>query len=306
MGDDRSILLLGASGYIGRHLRARLGVARTIATYHRTPVAGGVYFDCRSMRLADIVAEPGKVSHAVLLLGNANPESCAMDPAVSTHLNVTCVRRLIDDLRQWGVTVVFASSDAVFDGTAGGYDETHQPNPVLTYGRQKAAIETELQLASGSLILRLPRVFGVVADDGTILTNWIRDIAEDRTIDCAHDQVFSPIFVGDAVEAIARLIDRNETGLFHVAGPDTFSRLTLLHRLMTHVPADLASRVRIRPCSIHDLPLLERRPLNLSMNPARLIAATGLRFTDIDALCARAAGLLEGQVRPDYAGTVPQ
>ena len=49
------VLLLGASGYIGRHAMAALDKSLTIGTYCNTPFDGGVYFDPTKMSVRDII-----------------------------------------------------------------------------------------------------------------------------------------------------------------------------------------------------------------------------------------------------------
>lgn len=286
---SRRILVLGGSSFVGRHLAARLGPARALWTYCRRPQPGGVYFDDVSMRLLDIIGEPEAFSHAVILLGETKPDSCAQDPRRSQAVNVDGIIRLLQELRRWAITPVFASSEFVFDGTRGGYTEDDPPRPILTYGRQKLQVEQHLQEGGGAwAVVRLAKVVGAERGDGTLFSSWLEAIERGQTIRCAFDQIFSPIYVGDVVEAILRLIERDARGLFHAAGPRPFSRLQLLELLLERLRAHgRAADVRVVPCSIHDFGLRERRPLDVSMRPDKLVAATGLQLQDMAVLCDR-------------------
>ncbi|MBI3320402.1 MAG: sugar nucleotide-binding protein [Candidatus Omnitrophica bacterium] len=288
----RRVLILGGSSFVGRHLMARLGPERALTTYCRTPVDAGVYFDALTMRLSDIITTPEDFSHAVILLADTDPDSCAADHARSWRLNVESIITILADLSRWEITPVFASSEFVFDGTQGDYTEEDEPHPILTYGEQKLAVEHELQRQGGQfLIVRFSKIFGLSPGDGTLFTNWLEAIERGQTtIRCAADQVFSPIAVQDVVQAILRLIERECTGLFHVSGPAAYSRLDLLKLLVARLQPAGRGQVTIVPCSIHDFELREKRPLNVSMKPNRLVAATQIRLRGVEEVCHQLVG----------------
>lgn len=289
----RKILVLGASGFVGRQLWQRLGPARAMATYHRTAIDGGLPFDAVRMRLDDVIPNPQDISHAVLLLGDTRPDSCAVDAARSHALNVEGLQRAIDWCVARRITPLFASSEYVFDGRRGGYTEADPPSPTLTYGRQKVAVERYLaERAPRSVIFRLSKVYGTERGDGSLFTAWLDQIDRgETTIRCAADQVFSPVHVRDVVEGIIRLIEQDHQGLFHLAGPEGLSRIACLQRLLEQVGPARTAGVRVVPCSIDDIPLREPRPRDVSMKPDRLVAATGLRLTPVEEACRMLAAM---------------
>jgi dTDP-4-dehydrorhamnose reductase len=71
------------------------------------------------------------------------------------------------------------------------------------------------------------------------------------------------------------------SGIFHVAGPEAISRLELLRRLLNHLDTD----AKIDECSINDFDFLDHRPLDVSMNPQKILNATGLSFRSVDSCC---------------------
>ena len=222
------ILILGGSSFVGRHLVVRLKDT-VIATYFRRPFHNGVFFDSLSMKVSDILNSKEKISHAVILLGDTNPKTCVNDINLSNKLNVESIKLIINDLIRLGIKPVFASSEFVFDGNKGNYIETDEPNPILIYGKQKLEIENYLkENCSDYIVVRFAKIFGTEKMDNTIFTNWVEDIKQHKEIKCASDQIFSPIFVEDIVEAIIRLINKESNGIFHVAGIKPYSRIELI------------------------------------------------------------------------------
>ena len=284
-------LIVGASGFLGRTLYARLGSARAIATYHKNPIGGGVYFEAGTMRLADMfLRRDHGLTHAFLLHGVAKLDECARKPAATGKLNVDSTLQMIDDLLDAGVTPIFTSSDAVFDGTRGLWTEEDPVNPILTYGQHKAAVEQYLFSKNAPwIVTRLSKVVGMDLDAHSVLGEWIQNIEAGETIRCAIDQVFSPAYIDNVVNALIGLAEKDLTGVFNVCGPRPLSRLDLLNLLVGEIRRHLAVEANIVPCSIRDFPFREPRPLNTSMSPKKLYSALGTTFDSMETICQRIA-----------------
>ncbi|NQT22142.1 MAG: sugar nucleotide-binding protein, partial [Candidatus Omnitrophica bacterium] len=275
----KKILVLGGSSYIGRNLFSRLGPRRSVATYYRHLIKDGVYFDALKMDIPDVAEKPEIFSHAVILLGNTNPDSCARNIEQSERLNVVRICALIDQLKRSAVTPVFMSTEAVFDGRKGGYSETDRVNPVLTYGSQKARVEKYLQQNCAKfLIVRLGRVFGSCRGDGTLFTSWLDQLERGMEIKCARDHLFSPIHVNEVVEGLARLMRGNNSGIFHLSGKNAYARSDMLKTLLKHYKNYRRKDIRITECSINNFPVAEKRPLDVSMKPDKILKSTGLEI----------------------------
>jgi len=286
MPQTPKVLLLGGSSFIGRALASRLGGDRVATTFHGRPVVGGLAFDAAADDLADVVRNPQEFSHAVVLLGDTKLNSCFADPAKSRSLNVVGIGRVLDRLRQWNIVPVFTSTEAVFDGRKGNYDEHDAPNPLVEYGRQKVEVERRLTADFPHfLLLRLAMVYGDAPGDGSLPTDWAAKIRRGESLTCAHDNRSAPIHVDDVAASIAALIDRGCNGIFHVAGLQTVSRCELLDMLVREAVARGGVEPPIRRCSIDDFTLPEPRPHDVSLNPAKCVAATEVTPRSLGEVC---------------------
>ncbi len=287
----KRILILGGSSFVGRHLFARLGSARAIATYNTSPRPGMVKFDATTSDLADVFS-PETISHAVLLLGDTRPDSCLADPARSRVINVDGIERIIDRLNQWRVPIVFTSSDHVFSGDKGDYVEGDPADPIVLYGAQKLEVERYLERTARDWVtLRLAKVYGEDPADNTLFTGWLKDFGRVSSMKCTTDQRFSPVHVDDVCDAIEAAIAGRLKGLYHCAGPVALSRIELLELLLGAVRVHHPVELDIIPCSIRDFPLPEKRPLDVSLRPDRLVKDGGLTLRRPDDVCRRLAAL---------------
>ena len=86
MADERKLLILGASSFVGRRLWYLLGEHLAIGTYNNTAIPEGVYFNALTMGIADLGIDPNKVSAAVIFLGDTQPDSCSANVDKSNAL----------------------------------------------------------------------------------------------------------------------------------------------------------------------------------------------------------------------------
>lgn len=290
-------LITGAAGFIGSHLYARLTPAHAVGTYHHRPIPGGVHFDAASMSLSEVVLQryPG-VTHAFLLHGIGKLDECARDPLGTAKVNVDGTNRMVDELSARGVKIIFPSSDAVFDGTRGSWTEEDSPNPTLTYGKQKAAVERHLMdKPEPWIIARLSKVVGRDPGDHSLFGEWIRRIETGEPIRCARDLVFTPIHVEDVVSALIAVAEGASSGIFNVCGPRSMTRLELLEIFIEAVRQHRKVNADVIPCSIREIGFLEPRPLNQSMVPARLFSDVSAQYEEMESLCRRIAADVFGR-----------
>ncbi len=281
------ILILGASSDLGRRLSKRFDQNQVIATYCNTPIDDGVFFDALKMKLDDVIRDPEGISHAFVLIAESNPNKCAEDLSASNALNIDAVKRVIDQINKWKILPIFTSTEVVFDGSAAPYVEDDEARPIMTYGRQKLVIEDYIKsVCDHFVILRLSRMYGDAPGDGTLFMDWLQSLESENSIECAEDQLFSPIFIEDVVNACQASVERNLSGTYHVGGPNGMSRLEMLRCLAGAVDKFLPVKASISPCGINDFVFLEDRPRDVSLNSDRICQEAGLVFSAVEDMCA--------------------
>jgi dTDP-4-dehydrorhamnose reductase len=116
-----------------------------------------------------------------------------------------------------GATVVYVSSDYVFDGSKGSaYVEVDQPAPLSAYGRTKLAGEEATAAANARhFVVRSSWLFGV---GGRNFVETMLQLAGDHgEVLVVRDQVGSPTYTWHLASGLVRLIEGNAWGLHHMA-----------------------------------------------------------------------------------------
>jgi dTDP-4-dehydrorhamnose reductase len=243
-----NLLVTGGAGYLGAELCRRAPEA--LATWHRTPVAGGVQLDVRdehAVMRCFLKRGPDVVIHTAYVLGDE-------ETIVRGSANVA----LAAD--RTGARLVHLSTDLVFDGEQGApYREDDEPRPVMEYGQAKLEAEKLVARAHAeALIVRTSLLYG--PPDGQQEALARRDDVEFFT-----DEIRSPIRVGVLATALLELAVRDESGILHVAGRDAVSR------------ADFAAALRGGPVATRPSPRVGRaRNVALDSSRARALLRTPL------------------------------
>jgi dTDP-4-dehydrorhamnose reductase len=110
------------------------------------------------------------------------------------------------------------SSDLVFDGAKGApYVESDAPAPLGVYGASKAEAERAvLAEHAAALVVRTSAFFGPW-DESNFAHAVVRELGEGRRFLAAADQVVSPTYVPELVDAVLDLLIDGERGLWHLA-----------------------------------------------------------------------------------------
>jgi dTDP-4-dehydrorhamnose reductase len=122
-----------------------------------------------------------------------------------------------------GASVLYISSDYVFDGTKGApYVETDQPAPLSAYGRTKLAGEEATAAANHRhFIVRSSWLFGV--GGGNFVETMLHLASDHGEVLVVRDQVGSPTYTWHLAHGMVRLIEGVEFGIHHMAAAGSCS-----------------------------------------------------------------------------------
>lgn len=272
---SKPTVIIGGSGFIGSTFCRSNRFERHLATYRTTEIPGAIKFDLASDTGLEI-DDLSRFEQAVVLAGITDMEFCARNPEEASLSNVQGLKRVLTQLVRAGVFPVLVSTDSVFDGTNGPYDELAAPQPCMEYGKQKAEVEKFLaDTFENYLIVRLSKVYSTNPGDGKVLSQLASWIVERKKVSLAEDQFFSPIHVDDVVEAVALLLEKDVRGIYNIAGPERHSRVSLYDLMFKKLKMAGNFPYLASTCSIDDFGFSEPRQKDTSLIIDKLVKATG-------------------------------
>ncbi|HXC34943.1 MAG TPA: SDR family oxidoreductase [Candidatus Acidoferrales bacterium] len=157
------------------------------------------------------------------------------DPALAKRLNVELTQFLAGLASD--VQFVFFSTDLVFDGRKGNYNENDPPNPLHIYGETKAAAEEIVLKNPRHLVFRTSINGGISAAGNRGFNEQLWQVFQSqREMKLFTDEFRCPIFAGETARAIWQLVEQKCSGIIHVAGAEKLSRYQIAQRLLERRP----------------------------------------------------------------------
>jgi dTDP-4-dehydrorhamnose reductase len=163
---------------------------------------------------------PDAVFHCAAL--SRSPD-CETDPAHARNLNVEVTKHLCE--LAGDIPFIFFSSDLIFDGRAGNYDETSPVNPLSVYAETKVAAEQIVLTNPRHIVIRTSLNGGASPSRDRGFNEQLRNAwRAGQTLRLFTDEFRCPVYAGITARAAWELLAKNQPGLYHVAGSERLSR----------------------------------------------------------------------------------
>jgi len=258
--------IVGASGLIGHNLFdfLRAHGEQAMGTYCLTPKEALLRFDL----LKDDFAIFDNCNVVVISSAMSNIDQYCLERDLAYQIHVVKTIELIKYLAERRIGIVFLSSDQVFDGKKGNYTELDKPAPVNSYGLFKLQVERFLRNHVGNyLVFRLSKTYSTNITDGGTFADIVGAFRKGGPVKSAYNLIFNPTDVKLVCQGIYQSIQMNIKGLYHLADKAVMSRYEFAHRIAEEYGFDPGLIVSV---DFNDLPCLEKRALNSSLNVEKI------------------------------------
>ena len=198
---------------------------------------------------------------------------CEMNSKLCRKLNFKVTKNIVKVCKKINAKMVFISSSYVFNGNKGGYLETDMPNSTSQYALSKIDAERVVLKLKDSIILRLEPVYGVDLYSGNVTfgTNTFK-----TEVSVAFPNLLRmPIFINDITPILLLLIEKNQNGVFNIAGEDMLTWLNFLNYLASLENAE--NRIGI----VDNANWILEPPHNTSLNVEKILSL-GAKITKFD------------------------
>jgi dTDP-4-dehydrorhamnose reductase len=222
MPPQRSILVLGASGMLGRALSE---VVKEFPVLRFIGVDLDV--DITERRNIDNAIRKYEAQIVINCAAMTDVDGCEGNPMLASAVNADGAMNAALACRDANVLLVHVSTDFVFSGnTSSPYTESDIAEPVSVYGATKLEGERQVGLSSGKhLITRTAWTFGLGRHN--FISKVIDRARAGRSIDVVSDQVGSPTYTIDLARGILALAFSGANGLYHIVNSGSCSRIEL-------------------------------------------------------------------------------
>jgi dTDP-4-dehydrorhamnose reductase len=162
--------------------------------------------------------------------------ACEKNPELCQKLNYDTAKNIVDVCKTINAKMIFISSSYVFNGEIGNYSEIDIPNSTHEYGKSKVRAEKRVLELKDAIVIRTEPLYGYDEEKSqiTVGTNTFVDYAKVGYPDLLR----SPVFVDDIPKIIFNLIEKKQSGLFHIASAKKMKWLDFLTKVASVINAE--------------------------------------------------------------------
>lgn len=176
-----------------------------------------------------------------------------------------------------GSALYYLSTDYVFDGSKGLYNEEDVPRPINYYGITKLMGEEVVRALNGA-VMRVAWIYGVGPGRVNFGRTVVDKLSRGEIVTAITDQYSSPTLNTIIGMAFFRLVKSGFTGTIHVVGP-RMSRYEFAVAIARYFGFD---ENLVKPVRLVDVNYKAPRPKDSSLRNDRAVELLGIPLNDIN------------------------
>ncbi|MBM7557457.1 SDR family oxidoreductase [Halanaerobacter jeridensis] len=275
MQSNKKVLITGISGMLGKDI-ARIikknfdyeiyGIARDKPNY----LEGLKLISLDLTNFQDLETVLANINPDLIInsAANVNIKECENNKKAAFKINAD-VPKILASYQPSKTKLVHISTDSIFDGDKGNYDEAARENPLNNYAKSKLAGEKKILQQNKNAIIARTNIVGFHIPWGSSLVEWGLDsLKNQETIYGFTDTYFNPVYTKQLARIIMKLVENtNYKGRINIASDQFISKYEFLVKLaqLFDYNSDL-----IEPSSIERLYTNLKRPKNTTLNIDKL------------------------------------
>ncbi|NOX14690.1 MAG: dTDP-4-dehydrorhamnose reductase [Epsilonproteobacteria bacterium] len=248
------ILILGSNGMLGSDL---------VKTFRNRPKQYTVIPLTKKkldIRFSDRVSsrflaeKPDVVINAAAFTNVEDAESNIL----SSEINATGAKNVAQASRQCGAKLIHFSTDYVFNGENGQYNEDSVPSPINAYGHDKYTGEQFIQVyGSQFYIIRTSWLYGL---NGKNFVDTMISLTNMKEVNIICDQIGKPTYTLDLAMAVEKLLnDDCDYGIYHLVNEGEMSWADFARMIFNNIAPN---KMKVNHITSEQYPTKAKRPKN--------------------------------------------
>ena len=281
----KRVLITGGSGLLALNWSAciRDSWDVTLATHRHDVTLSGTKSCGLDLNSGLVLAEQFKQLKPDLVVhtaGLTSVDQCEQYPERAHQANAQIARNVAQAAAHYGASLIHISTDHLFADSSKLSKELDQPQPMNEYARTKALAEMWVQESHSKALIIRTNFFGWGHQYRQSFSDWLIDnLGAGKELTLFDDVFFTPI-LADAVALNAHaLLERSESGIFHLVGDERLSKYDFALKLANQfcLPVTLINRAQLDLAE-----LVAPRPHDMSLDNSKAKVALGADLGCID------------------------
>lgn len=276
-------LVVAANGLIGQAVTSRLKQAQK--PFKGTVFSRGdgeyCFLDITDFEAVHTFVTELKPSHIYLcanMPGGVN--RCEEEYKNASVFHVEATRNIAQIAKRIDAKLIYISSDYVFSDSDIPYNEEDKVSPLNIYGELKVAAEQSIKEEMDNYIIaRTTNVYGWDPETKTpnFFMGLYRKLKEGVEVGVPSALFGNPTYVEDLARALVELADADNTGTFHIVGPECLNRYQWATLICDSLECDKKLIKKID--SFKNIP---QRPLKAQLSTSKLKSRIGWQLRNFE------------------------
>jgi len=269
--DRQKLIITGASGLLGNKIVELAKNDYTVIPLHKTKPLHSNSLKLDITNAVEVLNLFNKLKPAIIVhtASETNVDKCETEKEHAWKTNVEGTHNIALACSKIGAKLAYISTDYVFDGEKGHYEEQDKPNPINYYGFTK--FEGEKQIIShcrNYVILRTSVLYGWHPWKQNFVTWIISALKQNKELTVVEDHYNTPTLAGNLAEIALEAVQKDLQGLYHVSGSKRISRYEFAKQIAKAFNLD---QNLIKPIKMSQLTAwVAKRPRDSSLNTDKI------------------------------------
>ena len=218
---------MGASGLLGEGFQhiSKHTKNEFIFCYTKNKIPNAEYLDITKDDMIKSIFQIHKPDVLINCSAITDPEFCEKNKSLAFSVNTLGVKRLAQACNIYNSHMIHISTEYVFDGNNGPYQENDIPKPISYYGQTKYESEkVVLKENENFCVARASLLYGWSKNKQNLATMIISELRNNRQVKLINDLQVSPSYTNNVAEMLLELAKMKISGIFNVANSSIITR----------------------------------------------------------------------------------
>lgn len=146
------------------------------------------------------------------------------NPEIAYSINSDGAKNLAIVSKEYNSKLIHISSDSIFDGNTGMYNENDLPNPLNVYAKSKVKAEEYLQEINCDHVIVRTNFYGFDSR-GNWFFNWVyNQFVQKNPIIGFNDVIFNPLEISNISTILVNIASNDFSGIINIASKQALSK----------------------------------------------------------------------------------
>lgn len=222
------VLITGASGLLGKKVFSLFGRNHDVTgtCFNSKNAERLTKFDLTDVVEIDNFLDTQKPQAVIHIAAFTDVKLSEQNPYLAKLINADATIAIARWCKRNAIQMVYISSDYVFDGQHGPYEESSEPAPVQIYGFTKLLGEAVVKEYPASAVVRIAILHGFndFDDKPVVTTEVIKALKAGSKLILDNGRLKYPTLTDDVADGLELIVKNKLNGIFHLAGSEAVTR----------------------------------------------------------------------------------